>query len=91
VRVIPTHPNLARMTCPMGLQLSSIAATRRRSAEDFSLPYAQWESRRLNSRPSRQSLLSCEQSREAAFFNIRRFRGSSQSWLVDQGRQHDLA
>jgi len=90
LRVIPTNPNLARMTCPMGLQLSSIAATRRRSAGDFSWPCAQWESRWLNSPPRRQSLLSCEQSREGAPCNTRRFLGSSQSWLVDQGRQHDL-
>jgi hypothetical protein len=90
VRVIPTNPSLARMTCAMGLQLSSIAATRRRSAGDFSLPCAQWESRWLNSPPRRQSLLSCEQSRDGAPCNARRFRGSSQTWLVDQGRQHGL-
>jgi hypothetical protein len=43
--VIPTNPNFAEMTCPMSLRLSSIAATRSRYAEDFSLHYAQWESR----------------------------------------------
>jgi hypothetical protein len=88
VCVIPS--NLARMTCAMGPQSSSIAATRRRSAGDFSWPCAQWESRWLNSPPRRQSLLSCEQSREGAPFNARRFRGSCQTWLVDQGRQHGL-
>ena len=63
-RVRPTNPNLAGMTCPIGLRLSSIAATRRRSAGDFSLPCVQWESQWLNSPPSRQSLLSREQRRE---------------------------
>src|SRR6266851_7392033 len=43
--LIPTNPNFAEMTRPTGLRLSSFAATRRRYAEDFSLRYAQWESR----------------------------------------------
>jgi|KBSSwiStaDraftv2_1062776.scaffolds.fasta_scaffold613039_2 hypothetical protein len=64
--VIPTNPNLARMTGPTGLRLSSIAATRRRSGGDFSLPCAQWESLWLNRPRSRQSLLSREQRHDSA-------------------------
>jgi len=88
VCVIPS--NLARTTCAMGPQSSSIAATRRRSAGDFSWSCAQWESRWLNSPPRPQGPLSCEQSHEGASFNACRFPGSSQSGLVDQGRQHGL-
>jgi hypothetical protein len=51
---------------PPPLQLSSFAATTRRSGGDFSLPCKRWELRWLNSPPSRQGLRSREPSHDAA-------------------------
>src|SRR6266849_1611613 len=69
-KVVPDKSNLAETICPMDLRSPSITGTRRKSGKDFSLRYAQWESRWLNSPPRRQSPLSREQSREAAHFSI---------------------
>ncbi len=85
-RVMPTSPNFARLTCPMGLRLSSFAATKRRSAGDFSSPCGQWGSRSLNKPPSRKSLLSREQSRESAGFQRGRDGAERSHLLIIIGR-----
>jgi hypothetical protein len=68
--VIPTKSIFAEMTSALELPLSSIAAASKKSRKDFTVRYSQWASSQLDSPPSRQSLLSREQSREGARFSI---------------------
>src|SRR5712675_2431594 len=69
-KVVPDKSNLAETISPIDLRSPSITGTKRKSAKDSSLHYAQWGSQLSNNCPSRQNLPSGERSREDARFSI---------------------
>src|SRR5882724_11684882 len=69
-KVVPDKSNLAETISPIDLRSPSTTGTRKKSAKDSSLHYAQWGSQLSNNCPGRQSLPSGERSREDARFSI---------------------